>query len=31
MGKIQNSPINFLFVLDNVDNIETIQRFVNQI
>ena len=31
MGKIQDSPINFLFILDNVDDIETIQKFVNQI
>ena len=26
MGKIQDSPINFLFILDNVDDIETIQK-----
>jgi hypothetical protein len=31
MGKIHDSPINFLFILDNVDDIETIQKFVNQI
>jgi hypothetical protein len=31
MGKIKDSPINFLFILDNVENIETIQSFVSQI